>query len=134
MLLPFPAALVADEAKPWVAPAEARKMKNPVAVTGEGLSAAAPLYQENCVRCHGATGAADGPSAGSLASEPAKFTDAKMLKAATDGELFWKISNGRDPMPSYAQLPEADRWRLVNYVRDLARRSQYRFLGVRHAR
>jgi hypothetical protein len=37
-------------------------------------------------------------------------------------------------MPSYAQLPDKQRWQLVNYVRDLARRSQYRYLGVKHPR
>ena len=98
------------------------------------MSASAPIYEQNCLRCHGVTGAANGPDAQVLPKAPADFTDIKILKKATDGEFFWKITNGRDPMPSYAQLPDKQRWQLVNYVRDLARRSQYRYLGVKHPR
>jgi len=105
-----------------------------VPMTGESLSATAPIYEQNCSRCHGVSGAANGSEAKALSKGPANFTDTKLLRAATDGELFWKITSGRDPMPSYAQLPDRERWELVNYVRDLARRSQYRYLGVKHPR
>ena len=37
----------------------------------------------------------------------------------TDGELFWKITNGRGPMPSRKHLPETDRWSVVHYIRSL---------------
>lgn len=132
VLLLAPVAVLAQEA--WVAPPEAKQVKNPVTATGETLTDTAPIYEQNCVRCHGVTGAASGPLAQALPKAPANLTDFKILKANTDGELFWKITNGRDPMPSFAQLPSKDRWELVNYVRDLARRSRYRFLGVRHSR
>jgi mono/diheme cytochrome c family protein len=54
-------------------------VKKPVPTTGEGLTATAPLFEQNCVRCHGITGAADGSEAQSLPKSPAKFTDAEML-------------------------------------------------------
>ncbi len=130
----LPAALIAQNAEPWSVPADAIKVKNPVPMTGEGLTAIAPLYEQDCARCHGVTGAGTGPAASSLPKEPAKFTDTKMLKNTTDGALFWMITTGRDTMPSYAQLSVLQRWQLVNYLRDLARRSQYRWLGVKHAR
>jgi len=39
----------------------------------------------------------------------------------TDGELFWKISEGRRPMPEFKKrLTEEQRWQLVNYVRTFA--------------
>jgi mono/diheme cytochrome c family protein len=37
----------------------------------------------------------------------------------TDGELFWKITNGRGAMPAWKQLPETERWQIVNYIRTL---------------
>ena len=46
--------------KPWVAPADARNVKNPVPVTPEGLAAAAKIFTENCVLCHGEKGKGDG--------------------------------------------------------------------------
>jgi hypothetical protein len=67
-------------------------MKNPAPITGGGLTAAAPVYEQNCRKCHGVNGAANGSEAARLAAEPANFTDIKVLKAATDGELFWKIT------------------------------------------
>ena len=42
--------------KPWVAPADARVVKNPVPVTPEGLAAAAKLFKDNCMICHGEKG------------------------------------------------------------------------------
>jgi mono/diheme cytochrome c family protein len=39
-----------------------------------------------------------------------------------DGEIFDVISNGVRNMPSYAhQVPEADRWNIVTWVRVLGR-------------
>lgn len=39
----------------------------------------------------------------------------------TDGELFWKITIGRRPMPANRKLlTEEERWHLVNYTRMLA--------------
>ena len=47
-----------------------------------------------------------------------------MMKAATDGELFWKMSNGRGMMQTWKdQLSENQRWLLVNYIRTFAAKS-----------
>ena len=125
----------ADETKhPWLAPEAAVKVKNPVKTTPEGLKAAARLYRQNCVICHGKTGASNGPAASSLPQKPANFTDAGIMRKATDGELFWKMSTGRPPMPSWQdKLSETERWQLVNYLRTLTRRGEYRYLGIGRA-
>jgi len=105
---------------PWEAPEAAKQVKNPVKVTKEGLAAAAKLFRMDCMTCHGETGAGDGPAAESLIRRPADFTDEKMMSEATDGELFWKMTKGRTPMPSWEdQLSETERWELVNYLRKL---------------
>ena len=116
--------------QPWHAPQSAMDVKNPVKPTPEGLKAAQDLYQKNCVICHGKTGAANGTAAGSLPQKPANFTDAKMMQKATDGELFWKMSTGRAPMPSWQdRLSETERWELVNYLRRLTQEGKYKYLG-----
>ncbi len=41
----------------------------------------------------------------------------------TDGELFWKISHGRRPMPGFQnKLTEQERWELVDYIRTLSQK------------
>lgn len=111
-------AVRADDADaPWVAPDDARKVQNPVKPTPENLAEAAHLYKLNCAGCHGVKGDGNGAAAEGLPKKPANFTDAKMMKEATDGELFWKITTGRPPMPTWESLPETQRWELVNYVR-----------------
>jgi mono/diheme cytochrome c family protein len=114
----------------WVVPAEAKKLKNPVPITGQVLTATGPIYQANCARCHGEKGAANGREAGSLSTQSANLSDTRLIKESTDGELFWKLTHGRDPMPSFEQLSETQLWELVDYVRYPANRSQYRYLGA----
>jgi mono/diheme cytochrome c family protein len=98
----------------WKAPADAKSMKNPEKGSELGKKSA----ETNCVSCHGAQGKGNGPAAAALNPKPADWTSDK-IKKETDGELFWKITNGRGPMPPWKHLPEKERWQLVNHIRDL---------------
>ncbi len=116
------ALLMAHGAKPWPAPEKAKKRKNPVAATAGSLQQGAALYQSNCLVCHGVAGQGDGPWVEKLPVKPADLTDRRMMGEMTDGEIFWKISKGRDEMPRFElQLAEEQRWHLVNYLRALTR-------------
>jgi mono/diheme cytochrome c family protein len=100
---------------PWVAPADAKAMKNPV----KGVGNAKKSVETNCVSCHGPMGKGDGPAAAALPPpKPANWTSAAVQKE-TDGEIFWKMSNGRGAMPPWKHLPEQERWEIVNYIRTL---------------
>jgi mono/diheme cytochrome c family protein len=71
--------------------------------------------------CHGKTGDADGPAVIELNIHPAKLSDPK-LATEPDGALFWKMTTGKKPMPTYGRrISETDRWNLVNYVRTLSK-------------
>jgi mono/diheme cytochrome c family protein len=107
--------------KSWVTPPTVRKIRNPVKVTPEGLAAAADLYHENCAPCHGDKGGGDGEMAQYLKKvKPSDFTDAMMMSEMSDGEIFWKMTEGRPPMPPWKeQLTDTQRWQLVNYLRTL---------------
>jgi mono/diheme cytochrome c family protein len=106
----------------WSAPAAEAQKKNPVAATESSLAAGRKIYSKTCVMCHGKTGDADGPAVIELNIHPAKLSDPK-LATEPDGSLFWKITTGKKPMPTYGKrLSETDRWNLVNYVRTLPKR------------
>lgn len=102
----------------WTAPAQAKAMKNPLKADAASLKKGQDLYKANCATCHGNTGEGDGPMAKKLKTKPASIKTA--IKGQTDGELFWKISEGKPPMPPFkSSLKEADRWAIVNYIRSL---------------
>lgn len=106
----------------WVAPAAQAQMKNPLAVNESSLGAGQKIYRKRCIGCHGKTGNGDGPDAVDLGIHPAKLSDPGM-RAETDGALFWKITAGKKPMPSYStRLSPTDRWNVINYLRTLAGR------------
>ncbi len=107
--------------KSWPVPDDAKKLKNPVPATQATLAAAKAIFLDNCAQCHGEQGKGDGPEAPMYDVMPADFTDPHMMGEMTDGEIFWKISEGRKPMPTYKKrLTEEQRWQLVNYLRTLA--------------
>jgi len=109
----------------WGTVAKARKLKNPVPATAEALAAGHRLYEKHCKKCHGENGDGKGEKAPELSVEPGDFTDESKMRRGADGELYWQISHGRMPMPSFAdKLNEEERWQLVDYIRTFAQRQQ----------
>ena len=112
----------AGSAEKWTAPAAEAHKKNPVPANESSLVAGEKIYVKRCVACHGKTGNGDGPDAADLGIHPAKLSD-PLIQRQTDGELFWKITVGKKPMPNYAtRLSPTDRWNVINYLRSLAKR------------
>lgn len=102
----------------WEAPAAEKAKKNPLPANAATVAQGKKVAEVNCVSCHGAKGKGDGAAAVALNPKPADWTS-KKVQAESDGEIFWKISAGRGPMPSWKFLPENDRWALVRYIRSL---------------
>jgi mono/diheme cytochrome c family protein len=115
LVLGFVAVAAAAE---WKAPASAKALKNPVE-RAAGLKAGKSLFDTDCAMCHGKTGKGDGPAGAALNPKPENLAG-KEVQRQTDGELFWKISEGRGAMPAWKSLAEKDRWSLVRYIRSLA--------------
>ena len=105
----------------FTAPASADAKVNPLKGDAAATAAGGKLYQANCAICHGAKGLGDGVAASGLAKPPANHSSVAVQKLS-DGALFWMISEGNTPMPSYkAVYSETQRWQLVNYIRTLAK-------------
>ena len=109
-------AALAQAPGPWVAPAAEKAKKNPLPDDKKVVEQGDKVAQINCASCHGAKGKGDGIAAAALTPKPADWTS-KAVQDETDGELFWKISNGRGAMPPWKHLSENDRWALVRYIR-----------------
>lgn len=106
-----------EEEKKWHAPEAVNKLQNPVITTPENLITGKELYDAQCEMCHGEKGRGNGAKAASLEEPCADLTVEECYKQ-TDGALYWKITVGNDPMPSYRiDLTKEQRWLIINYIR-----------------
>jgi mono/diheme cytochrome c family protein len=104
--------------RPWTVPEAAKQVKNPLPASDAALKATRDVYSEHCARCHGDSGRGDGRDAALYYPAPGNFTDAQHMRSMTDGEIFYKISEGRKPMPAFQKkLSEEQRWQLVLLIR-----------------
>jgi mono/diheme cytochrome c family protein len=103
----------------WKAPESAKNIINPIPSDASSIAAGKVLYTKECLQCHGKKGFGDGPNSSTLDKSPEPLNTAK-VKNQTDGELFWKIKEGRKPMPSTKKnFTDEQRWQVVNYIRTL---------------
>jgi mono/diheme cytochrome c family protein len=113
--------LAALHTTPWKVPPEDKLRKNPLAASDANFNAAKPVYSEYCANCHGDAGKGDGSDAMMYDPAPSNLTEPKHMNSLTDGEIFYQITQGRKPMPSFRKkLTEDQRWQLVILVRSFA--------------
>ncbi|HEX2194777.1 MAG TPA: copper resistance protein CopC [Candidatus Limnocylindria bacterium] len=99
-------------------PADEAAQSNPVEPDAESIDRGEGLYAANCVACHGADGAGDGPAASGILPPLAPL--AERVPDMTDGALAYRIAVGTagTRMPAFAAtISERDRWDIVNYLR-----------------
>jgi mono/diheme cytochrome c family protein len=108
------------DAEPWIAPARAAKKANPIAADAKSVELGKKLWERDCLSCHGAKGLGDGPKAADLERKVASLED-PVVWDQTDGAIFWKLVEGKAPMPATKTLMSDDeRWHVINYMRTLA--------------
>ncbi|HWS60897.1 MAG TPA: cytochrome c [Flavobacterium sp.] len=105
----------AQHEAPSKAPKTAVNMKNPFPPDQYSLERGKHSYQLDCIRCHGKDGEGDGSNSERMHQ---RITDlgSKAIQKQTDGELFWKITEARRPMP-LTDITNDQRWDIVNYIR-----------------
>ena len=118
-----------DFSGPYGVPEEAVIPRPPGFDEGH-LARGREVFMENqCADCHGDQGRGDGPSAPTLEDQwgfhirPADLTKRWTFRnGQTRQDIYRTFTTGLDgsPMPSY-DMPEEDRWALVDYVWSLSR-------------
>lgn len=95
----------------------------PVPVTRALLERGRERYDIYCTVCHGGAGDGEGIiMEGDFGYTPAPSFHEDRLREEADGYFYDVITNGIRNMPSYAQqIPVADRWAIVAYIRALQR-------------
>ena len=91
----------------------------PAPVTAATLARGRERFNIYCSPCHDRTGSGNGMIVQRGYIKPTSFHDDR-LRNAPVGHFFNAMTNGFGMMPSYAvQIPPADRWAIVAYVRAL---------------
>jgi mono/diheme cytochrome c family protein len=102
---------------PWEVPDKFSKMENPFEADKSSLNIGKSYYAKHCKTCHGKTGMGDGLTSRTLDVNPSDLT-LDDLDTQKDGEVYYKIYEGRDEMPGFKKLiDEEDIWHVVNYIR-----------------
>jgi len=91
----------------------------PIPVTEELINRGQERYNIYCSVCHGPTGNGDGMIVRRGYTKPPTYHDDR-LRNAPVGHFYDVITNGWGRMNGYAaQIPVADRWAIVAYIRAL---------------
>jgi mono/diheme cytochrome c family protein len=102
----------------WTAPEESANRPNPIPADPASIERGRALFQTHCAVCHGPKGLGDGPAAAALTPRPDNL--AVMAGQHPDGDLAWKIENGRGAMPAWKSILAGPQiWDLVNFLKDL---------------
>jgi len=104
--------VAAQDANFHNAPQSSTELKNPHAGQRAAVKAGKSLYGMYCGACHGVNGRGTG-NVPPLTRGPVQSVPA--------GEVFWFITQGSvsNGMPSWAKLPESERWQIVTYLQTL---------------
>jgi mono/diheme cytochrome c family protein len=105
---------------PWNVPATVVNLKNPFSADESSLQRGKNSYKLDCLRCHGKTGKGDGLKAEKVHKQIADL-GSDVIQKQSDGELFWKISEARRPMP-LTDLTNDQRWDIINYIRSFKKK------------
>ena len=107
----------AQHSTPWNVPNSAKEKNNLYLPDKSSIARGQKSYNLECLCCHGEEGKGDGSCAIKIKKIVADLTSV-YVQNQTDGELFWKISEGRSPMPlAKKTLTDDQRWDVVNYIR-----------------
>lgn len=99
----------------------------PVPLTRELVDRGQERYGVYCTMCHGDAGDGQGiimvgNGGDGYGYPPATSYHTDYLRSQPDGHIYDVITNGYNNMPGYGkQIPVADRWAIVAYVRALQR-------------
>lgn len=116
-------AYVARKLRLMAAPADARRLRNPVPNTDTVLKEARAHFADHCATCHGNDGKGETAIGKNLYPKAPDMSGAG-TQSLSDGELFFTIKNGvrLSGMPAWGKdTVEDDRvsWALVHFIRHL---------------
>lgn len=105
---------VSAQTEEWIVPADKKAKLSRYEFTDSVRKHGREIYENNCLSCHGHPGLGDVQK---FTPPPPDPTSAKM-QLNSDGDMFYKITEGRGQMSSFKDIltPE-DIWSVISYIR-----------------
>jgi hypothetical protein len=101
-------------AQDWQVPSDKKGKLSPFSFNDETRKAGERLYTINCMSCHGTPGKGNFITLVPPSGDPAT----EKIQHNTDGEIFYKVTSGRGPMPSFRNALSAnDIWKVISFLR-----------------
>jgi mono/diheme cytochrome c family protein len=101
-------------AQEWTVPEDQKTKASPFRFNADSIQKGVTLYFKNCQSCHGNPGKKNWAK---ITPEPGDPASDK-YQAQTDGEMFYRITSGKIPMPEFRNiLSENERWNVISYIR-----------------
>lgn len=111
-----------DKPSDFKVPAEDASRKNPISASAGAIAEGKKRYGIDCAVCHGTEGDGKGDVVDVLKLTLEDWHGPAALKDFTDGELFYIISKGKDPMPGEGDRVKPEQiWQMVIYLRSLSK-------------
>jgi mono/diheme cytochrome c family protein len=102
------------KAQEWVVPEDKKGKLSTFQFDDNSRKAGEKLFNVNCMSCHGTPGKGNFLKLVPPPGDPA--TD--KIQHNTDGEIFFKVTEGRGQMPSFKSvLTPTETWNIISYLR-----------------
>jgi len=108
--------LIASEiySQQWIVPADKQNRLSTFPFNDETRKAGENIYNVNCKSCHGTPGKANFINLVPPPGDPAT----SKIQINKDGEIFYKVTTGRGPMPSFKSVLSTNEiWNVISFVR-----------------
>jgi mono/diheme cytochrome c family protein len=101
-------------AQEWIVPDDKKGKLSTFQFDDKTRKEGEKIYSVNCMSCHGTPGKGNYLKLVPPPGDPA--TD--KIQHNTDGEIFYKVTNGRGQMPSFKNALESDEiWHVISFLR-----------------
>jgi len=101
-------------AQVWEVPAEQKMKVSPFRFNADSIKKGETIFLKNCLSCHGNPGKKNWAKITPEPGDPAS----DRFQIQTDGDLFYKITTGKVPMPEFRNiLSENERWNIIAFFR-----------------
>lgn len=98
----------------WPVPDDQKSRLSPFAFNDSTQEVGHKLYRLNCTSCHGDPGKGNHADLDPIPPDPAS----EMVQSNLDGELYYKLSQGKGLMPSFKNILTPEQiWFVVSYMR-----------------